>query len=154
MDSYFLLKFIHILSATVLTGTGIGIAFFMWMVCRSHNAQAIKVVARLVVLADWIFTAPAVVVQFISGVLLMQRLGYSYTSPWFITVLSLFIFIGLCWLPVVYIQYRLRSLAHNDNVESPAFFRLMRYWTLLGIPAFSSIIVMFWLMIFKPFAVA
>lgn len=153
MDNYFLLKMVHVLSATILTGTGIGIAFFMFMAHRSKSTEAITVIARLVVHADWVFTAPAVIIQFISGILLMQLLGYSYTSLWFISVLSLFIFIGLCWLPVVYIQYRLRSLAENNNALSTEFYRLMRYWIFLGIPAFISIIVIFWLMIFKPLAV-
>lgn len=153
MDSYFALKMIHILSATILTGTGIGIAFFMFMASRSNNAAAIAVTARLVVLADWVFTAPAVIVQFLSGVLLMQKLGYSFTSQWFITVVSLFIFIGLCWLPVVFIQYRLKAIADSNDPLPSRFFQLMRYWTLLGIPAFTGIIAMFWLMIFKPFPV-
>jgi len=155
MDNYLLLKMIHILSAVVLTGTGAGIAFFMFMVSRTSNVAAIAITARHVVLADWLFTAPAVVVQFVSGVLLMLRLGYSFTSTWFLWVIALFIFIGVCWIPVVFIQYRLRSLANvslTTGVIEPEFISLMRLWTVLGIPAFISILIIFWLMIFKPFS--
>lgn len=156
MDSYLLLKFIHILSAVVIAGTGTGIAFFMFMASRSKSLETIAVTAKTVVLADWIFTAPAVVVQFMSGVFLMIKLGYSFTSIWFLTVLSLFIFIGVCWIPVVVIQYKLKFLA-NSSLENgclnPKFKILMCYWVSLGVPAFISILVIFWLMIFKPLSI-
>ncbi len=156
MDSYLLLKLIHILSAVVITGTGAGIAFFMFMANRSNNPQAIYTTTKHVVLADWIFTAPAVLTQLITGIMLMKKLNYSFSSEWFIWVIGLFILIGICWLPVVRIQYRLRDLAKDsvDNNEvSPEFKRLMRIWTLLGIPAFTAILIIFWLMVFKPFPV-
>lgn len=153
MDNYLLLKMIHILSAVVLTGTGAGIAFFMFMASRTSNVAAIAVTARHVVLADWLFTAPAVVVQLVTGVLLMLRLGYSFTSTWFLWVIALFVFIGACWVPVVFIQYRLKSLANvslSTGVIEPRFITLMKLWTVLGVPAFISILIIFWLMVFKP----
>lgn len=156
MDNYLLLKMIHILSAVVLMGTGAGIAFFMFMASRTANVAAIAITARHVVLADWLFTAPAVVIQLVSGVLLMLKLGYSFTSTWFLWVIALFIFIGACWIPVVFIQYRLKSLANialSTGVLDPNFISLMRLWTVLGIPAFISILIIFWLMVFKPLAV-
>ena len=156
MDSYLILKLIHILSAVVVTGTGAGIAFFMFMVSRSRDVAAIAVTARLVVLADWLFTAPAVATQFVTGILLMNTLGYSFTSTWFLWVMALFFFIGLCWLPVIVIQYRLRTMADTSlstGVLDPEFKKMMRIWTALGVPAFVSILIIFWLMVFKPFPV-
>jgi len=147
---------IHILSAVVVAGTGTGIAFFMFTASRSSNVAAIAVTARHVVLADWIFTAPAVVIQFVTGVLLMMKLGYSFTSTWFFLVIALFIFVGVCWIPVVLIQYKLKALAEsslNTGVLDPSFKKMMRLWTALGVPAFASILVIFWLMVFKPFPV-
>ena len=157
MDSYLLLKLIHILSAVVVAGTGTGIAFFMFMANRSSNVAAIAVTAHHVVLADWVFTTPAVIAQFVSGVLLMLKLGYSFTSIWFLMVISLFIFIGVCWIPVVFIQYRLKALADlslSTGVIEPEFKKMMRLWTAFGVPAFASVLVIFWLMVFKPFSVA
>lgn len=156
MEGYFFLKMVHILSAVVVTGTGAGIAFFMFMASRSTNIAALAVTTRHVVLADWLFTAPAVVIQFVSGVLLMNRLGYSFTSTWFHFVIALFLFIGICWIPVVVIQYRLKALAETSLVSgelNPGFARLMRYWIGLGVPAFGAILIIFWLMVFKPFPV-
>lgn len=156
MDNYLLLKMIHILSAVVVTGTGAGIAFFMFMANRSTNVAAIAVTARHVVMADWVFTTPAVVIQFVSGVLLMMKLGYSFTSTWFLLVIALFIFIGICWVPVVFIQYKLKALAElslKTGVLEPSFMKMMRLWTALGVPAFIAILVIFWLMVFKPFPV-
>ena len=156
MDSYLLLKLIHILSAVIVAGTGTGIAFFMFMATRSSNVAAIAITTRNVVLADWIFTAPAVIAQFVSGILLMIRLGYSFTSMWFYFVITLFLLIGICWVPVIFIQYRLKTLAESSldsGVIDPNFNKMMRLWTALGVPAFISILIIFWLMVFKPFPV-
>ncbi|KGJ96912.1 DUF2269 family protein [Colwellia psychrerythraea] len=157
MEYYLAFKLVHILSAVVVTGTGVGIAFFMFMANRSNNAQAIYITAKHVILADWIFTTPAVITQIITGIILMNLQGYSFSSPWFYWVMGLFVFVGVCWLPVINIQYKLRSLANvsiDTNEVTPEFKSLMRTWTLLGIPAFLAILVIFWLMVFKPFSVA
>lgn len=154
MDSYLVLKLVHILAAVVVTGTGAGIAFFMFMANRSNNAQAIYVITQHVVLGDWLFTTPAVITQITTGLLLMNKLGYSFLSPWFYWVIGLVALIGVCWLPVLRIQYKLRDLAKvaiETNEVSQEFKALMKQWTLLGIPAFGAILVIFWLMVFKPF---
>jgi uncharacterized membrane protein len=156
LDNYLLLKLVHILCAVIIAGTGTGIAFFMYMANRSSNVEAVAVTARNVVLADWLFTAPAVVIQFVTGILLMMRLGYSFTSTWFYLVISLFVFIGACWIPVILIQYKLRTIAESslkEGVLAPGFKKMMRLWTALGIPAFASILLIFWLMVFKPFPI-
>lgn len=153
MEYYQLLKMIHLLSAMVLIGTGSGIAFFMFMANISKDIAALRVTTRHVVLADWLFTAPAVVVQFISGILLMNLLGYSFTSDWFVSVISLFVLIGCCWLPVVAIQYKLRALANADQFNAQQFHYWMRIWTALGIPAFIMIVIILYLMVYKPLSV-
>jgi uncharacterized membrane protein len=156
MDNYLLLKYLHILCAFVLAGTGTGIAFFMLMASRSKNIAVIAHTARYVVLADWLFTTPAAIGQLITGILLMKRLQYSFYSPWFMSVISLFIFIGCCWVPVVFIQYRLKKLANEvetTGVLSKDFYLAMKYWIALGLPAFTGILIMLWLMVFKPLAI-
>jgi len=156
MEHYLILKLIHILAAVVVTGTGAGITFFMFMANRSNNPQAIYVTAQHVILGDWLFTMPAVITQIITGVLLMNVQGYSFYTPWFYWVLGLFSFIGICWLPVLRIQYKLRELAKNSvdlNQVTPEFKSLMKTWMLLGFPAFAAILAIFWLMVFKPFSI-
>jgi len=156
LDSYLILKLVHILSAVVLAGTGIGIAFFMFMANRSRDIHAIAVTARHVVLADWIFTTPAIFLQLVTGIGLMKVLGWSFTSPWFVAVIGLFVFIGACWIPVVFIQYQLREIAKaqlETAVIEARFRQLMQRWTVLGILAFTGIVIMFWLMVMKPLAV-
>jgi len=157
MEYYLTFKLIHILAAVVVTGTGAGIAFFMFMANKSNNPHAIYITAKHVILGDWLFTTPAVIIQIISGIILMKIQGYSFSSPWFYWVLGLFIFIGLCWIPVLKIQYKLRELAKKSlelNEVTPEFRSLMRTWTLLGIPAFTAILAIFWLMVFKPLPLA
>ena len=153
MDSYPLLKLIHLISATLLFGTGLGTAFFLFMANRSANLSAIQTTVRTVVLADWLFTTPAIIIQPVTGYLLMQQLGYAFDSWWFILVASLYLLAGLCWLPVVYIQIRIRTIAGTFSEYSelpPPYHRLIRTWSLLGIPAFSAVLVLFGLMVFKP----
>jgi uncharacterized membrane protein len=111
VSAYFVLKLVHILCAAVLAGTGFGIAFFKWIVDRSGNISAIRIVAEKVVLADWIFTLPAIVVQAVSGVALAHIVGYPLTRGWLFAAICLFCVAGACWVPVVRIQIRLRDLA-------------------------------------------
>jgi uncharacterized membrane protein len=153
MEHYLVLKYFHVLFAFVLVGTGFGIAFFQWMVWRSNNVQAIAVITKTVVLADWIFTFPAVLGQLVTGLLLMQQLHLSLESLWFKCVVALFIFIGSCWVPVVVIQYQLKRLANealSTQQLSTQFYQLMRWWILLGCCAFSAILILVWLMVAKP----
>ncbi|RYY73104.1 MAG: DUF2269 domain-containing protein [Gammaproteobacteria bacterium] len=153
MDNYLLIKYLHILSAFILAGTGVGIAFFMWMATRTKNISVIVITAKHVILADWIFTAPAILVQFITGSLLMEKLQYSFESPWFMSVFSLFVFVGFCWVPVIVLQYRLKKLAIEAEaigILGGNFYRVLKYWVALGIPAFIGILIIVWLMVFKP----
>lgn len=151
---YLTLKWIHILSATVLLGTGAGIAFFMWMAHLTRCPRTIAATARVVVIADTIFTAPAVVVQLLSGLWLTRLLHLPLSTFWVQTALILFFAVGACWLPVVWLQARARNLAQQAAKENcdlpPAYYRTMRVWFWLGWPAFISVIAIFWLMVHKP----
>lgn len=152
MEWYLFLKFIHIISATVLFGTGMGTAFFMLFAYLSKNVATIKYTTRNVVLADWVFTTPAVIIQPLTGIALMIILHYPINSVWFALVMGLYVFIGFCWIPVVFIQYKLRNIANGlaQNEElPPVFHQLMRWWVGLGFLAFSAILVIFWLMVTK-----
>ena len=155
MTSYLLtLKLIHVLGATVLFGTGLGIAFFMWMAHRTQDAAVIAHTASVVVVADAVFTATAVIVQPVSGAFLAHAIGYSLWDSWIVTSLALYALIGACWLPVVWIQAKLRDLAgeaaRNGAPLSMRYHRLFRIWFVLGWPAFIGVIAIFILMIVKP----
>ena len=153
-DIILALKLIHVLGAAMLFGTGLGIAYFMWMAHRTHDAAMIAGTARIVVIADSIFTASAVIVQPVSGALLAWTLGYRLGEPWIIASLALYVLVGLCWLPVVWIQLQLRNLAVAAAREGRAlperYHRLFRVWFWLGWPAFLGVLAIFALMIFKP----
>ena len=125
MSLYFALKMIHILSGAVLFGTGAGIAFFMLRAHATRDARTVAEVGRIVVLADFVFTASAVVVQPISGLGLIHLQGWSLTSPWLLAAYGLYVLVGLCWLPVVWIQYRMMKLA-EPLVVRPGLARLRR----------------------------
>jgi len=154
MTSYYILKTIHIISSTILFGTGLGSAFYFW---RAHCASELShryFAAKNVVIADFIFTTPAVIIQPISGFGLMAIMGYPMNSPWIVLSLVLYILIGVCWLPVVWLQIRMRDmLAHaieNTSELPPSYNRYYLWWYCLGWPAFIMVIVIFGLMTFKP----
>lgn len=151
---YLLLKTIHILSSTVLFGTGIGTAFQMWKTHRDGDVRAIAAVNRNVVIADWLFTTPAVIVQPLTGWLLLQAAGFDPMTPWLVLSYALYLLAGLCWVPVVFIQLKLRDLAQvavRDVTPLDAnYWRLYRTWFWLGWPAFGGLVVVFWLMTAKP----
>lgn len=154
MNTYFLLKTLHVLSSTLLFGTGLGTAFFMWFTHRGGVLPAIATATRLTVRADLWFTAPAVIVQPITGVLLMRELGFGFATPWLQAAIALYGLAGACWLPVVWLQWRAHELAcaaWRTGTPLPAtYYRTMRLWFVLGWPAFLAVIATFWLMVAKP----
>ena len=148
MNLYLWIKLVHILSATVLFGTGMGTAFFMLKAYLSQDDQAMKVTTNTVVMADWIFTTPAVVIQLATGLWLTSKLNIAYDSSWFIAVISLYAVVGFCWIPVVWIQIRIKDLIATGSARDD-YRQLMRVWMALGVPAFGSVIVIFYLMVSK-----
>ena len=154
MNLYFALKFVHIVSAMLLFGTGLGTAFFMWMSHRSGDVAAIATAARITVRADWLFTTPAVIVQPLTGFALMRLGGWAWSTPWLQLALALYLVAGACWLPVVALQLRARTLSAEALRRSaalpPEYHRCMRWWFALGWPAFIAVLAITWLMAAKP----
>jgi len=152
---YFLaLKYVHVIGAAVLLGTGAGIAFFMLVAHLRGNAREIAGVASTVVLADFLFTATAVILQPITGTLLAWEAGYSLFDGWIALSIILYIVTGLFWLPVVWMQMRMRDLAVSAvEAGAPlpqAYHRLFWMWFAFGFPAFAAVLGIFWLMIARP----
>jgi uncharacterized membrane protein len=151
---YLLVKWLHILSATFLFGTGIGSAWYLLLTVVSRNVAAIAAVSRIVVIADWVFTATTMVVQPLTGFYLVHIAGYPLDSRWIVWSVILFVMAGLCWLPVVWLQMRLRDLSAaavaGNTALPPLFWRYFKVWVVLGIPAFFAFLAVFWLMVAKP----
>jgi uncharacterized membrane protein len=154
VSAYFVLKAIHIVSAAVLFGTGLGIAFFKWITDRTGNTSAIRVTSEKVVLADWLFTLPAILVQALTGFALARLLGYPLLHGWLAWSIALFCLAGVCWIPVLWLQVRMRDLARAaecDDVPLGAKYRAYaRLWFWLGVPAFTAVVLLFWIMVAKP----
>jgi uncharacterized membrane protein len=148
------IRLAHVIGATVLLGTGAGIAFFMVVARQTENPVLIAHVSGTVVIADTLFTATAAIFQPITGYLLAKSIGWPLTEGWVFLSLMLYVFTGLFWLPVVWIQIRLRDIARlaaTDNTPlPPQWFRLYRIWFACGFPAFFAVIGIFWLMLMKP----
>jgi uncharacterized membrane protein len=151
---YFGLKFAHVIGAAVLLGTGAGIAFFMLMAHLGGKPAVIAGVARIVVIADFVFTATAVIVQPVTGVLLARLVGYELSEGWIAWSIVLYFVTGAFWLPVVWMQMRMRDLstaAVKQGLPLPAaYHRLFWLWFVFGFPAFGAVLAIFWLMIAKP----
>ena len=154
MDLYATIKTLHILSSTILFGTGIGIAFFMWRSCSTSNIHEKFYAARNTVLADYWFTFPAIIIQPISGFALVHMAGFDSTSLWLTATYVIYLIAGLCWLPVVWIQIQLKNMckeaSENDTELSDRYHKLFKIWFLLGWPAFAGLVAVFYLMVAKP----
>lgn len=161
IGAYAMWKTLHILSATVLFGTGLGIAFFAWFgyrrAMRVEQIDGLRAVLRLTVIADSSFTAPAVAIQLLSGAMLMHFNRWSFLSPWSLTVLGLFALVGALWLPVVVLQLQLSreaQAAASLDALSDRFHRRFKVWFVLGVPAFVGVVILFLLMVAKPLSLA
>jgi uncharacterized membrane protein len=152
--TYQILKYLHVIGATVILGTGSGIAFFMLMAHLSRDAVFIARTAAVVVWADFLFTATAVVLQPLTGYLLLRATGTPIFAGWVLVSLVLYGIAGAFWLPVVWIQIRMRDLAADAALKKaplPAtYYGLFRLWFAFGFPGFGSVLMIIWLMIDKP----
>jgi len=152
---YLIFKWLHILSSTFLFGTGIGSAYYMLFTSISRDVRAIAVVSRQVVLADWIFTTSTIIIQPLTGLYLIHLAAIPLTSKWIIWSFGLYFVAGACWLPVVWIQLKMRDMAQQAAAQGATtlpeqYWRYLRIWIGLGIPAFFALVVVFWLMVAKP----
>ena len=151
---YLLLKWIHIISSTIIFGTGIGSAFYMFMANRRKDISVIYFATRHVVIADWIFTTPSVIIQLIIGIALVNVMGYELFDGWVLWALILYFFAGACWLPVVWMQIKMCHMAkealNNGTELTSRYWKMDRWWIILGSLAFPAIVVVFWLMVYKP----
>jgi uncharacterized membrane protein len=152
--TYLLVKWLHILSSTVLFGTGLGSAYYMFFACRTRDPHIAAAVIRRVVIADWTFTTPTVVLQPATGLWLMYLAGFPLSTPWILWSFGLYLLAGAAWLPVVWMQIRMREIAiaaaRADTGLPASFWRLLRAWAALGIVAFAALVVVFYLMVAKP----
>jgi len=153
-DYYLLIKTVHIISSTVLFGTGLGTAFFMFWAHRIGDIHAKAYAARTTVLADFLFTTPAVIIQPLTGLMLVDILNYEYFEHWLMATYFLYLIAGACWLPVVWIQMQLKKMAIDavaSGTELPARYnKLFTIWFSLGWPAFIALVIVFFLMVYKP----
>ena len=154
MDPYLTARWLHILSSTVLFGTGIGTAFQMVWAMHTGRVETIHSVVCGVVIADWIFTTPAGIIQPLTGLWLIHLAGYALTEPWLLATYALYVLAFLCWAPVVVLQLKIRDLAAEalrTNTPLPQQAqKLYRIWVALGVPAFTALVTVFWLMVNRP----
>jgi len=151
---YLIAKYIHIVSSSLLFGTGLGSAFYKWRADRAGDTASIAFTNRNVVTADWWFTTPSIIIQPLSGIAMILLAGFAWTSPWLLASIALYVIAGACWVPVVKLQVQMRDIADRALAEgtelSSQYTIKARQWFWLGIPAFAAIMVVFYLMIAKP----
>ena len=151
---YLIAKWLHILTSTILFGTGIGTAFYLFAISLGRDARQVATISRYVVIGDWLFTAPTVALQPLTGLWLMRVMGLGFEGRWLAWSLALYVFAIACWLPVVWLQIRMRDVAaaaaRGGDVLPPGYWRLFRWWTALGVPALFAFLAIFWLMVAKP----
>jgi uncharacterized membrane protein len=155
--SYLTVKWLHILSSTFLFGTGLGSAFYMFFTSLTRDVRATAVVVRYVVVADWVFTTPTILLQPLTGFYLIHLAGFPIGSPWIAWSIALYLLAGAAWLPVVWMQMRMRDMAQAAVRQGatelpPLYWTYLWRWVALGIVAFLALVVVFYLMVAKPMA--
>jgi uncharacterized membrane protein len=151
---YLVVKWLHILSSTLLFGTGLGSAFYMFFASLTRDTRVIATVVRYVVIADFAFTTPTIILQPLTGVYLIHLAGFPYTSTWIAASVALYLLAGACWLPVVWMQIKMRDMAQSAMVSGtqlpPRYWTFLKWWVALGIVAFGALVAVFYLMVAKP----
>jgi uncharacterized membrane protein len=151
---YIIVKWLHVLSSTLLFGTGLGSAFYMFFTSLTRDAHAVARVVRLVVVADWSFTTPTIIIQPLTGLYLLHLMGLPLTSKWIMWSIGLYFLAGACWLPVVWMQIKMRDMAIAADAAKtelpPKYWQFLRWWTALGVVAFLALVYVFYLMVAKP----
>ena len=152
--SYLTFKTLHVFSMVLLFGTGLGSAFYKFMADQSGDVRSMMTTNRHVVLADWLFTTPTIIIQPATGYFMLSQANFPLSTPWLLASIILFVIAGACWLPVVVLQIRMRDLtvqAVNNNTALPdIYFRYARIWFWLGVPAFIAMVLIVYLMVYKP----
>jgi uncharacterized membrane protein len=151
---YLVVKWVHIVSSTLLFGTGLGSAFYLFFASRTRDPRVIAVVVRYVVIADWLFTTPTIILQPASGFYLMHKAGFPFSAPWILWSIVLYLVAGAAWLPVVWMQLRMRDMAHEAvatrKLLPDRYWHFLRAWVSLGVVAFVALVIVFFLMVVKP----
>lgn len=152
--TYLVVKWLHILSSTLLFGTGLGSAFYMFFASRTRDPRVVATVVKYVVIADWAFTTPTIIIQPLTGFWLMHIAGFPLNTPWILWSIVLYFVAGAAWLPVVWMQIRMRDMAASaaaSGAQLPElYWRYLRAWVALGVVAFLALVVVFYLMVAKP----
>ncbi len=151
---YLVVKWLHILSSTLLFGTGLGSAFYMFFASLTRDTRVIATVVRYVVIADYAFTTPTIIIQPLTGLYLIHLAGFPLSSKWIVGSFALYFLAGACWLPVVWMQIKMRDMAATataNGTELPQrYWSFLKWWVALGIVAFFSLVIVFYLMVAKP----
>jgi uncharacterized membrane protein len=151
---YLIVKWLHILSSTVLFGTGLGSAFYMFFTSLSRDARVIATVVRYVVIADYAFTTPTIIIQPLTGLYLIHLAGFPLSSTWIVVSIALYFLAGAAWLPVVWMQIKMRDMASaaaTNGAQLPQrYWNFLKWWVALGVVAFAALVIVFYLMVAKP----
>ncbi len=151
---YLVVKWLHILSSTLLFGTGLGSAFYMFFASLTRDPRVVATVVRYVVIADYAFTTPTIIIQPVTGLYLIHLAGFPLSSTWIAASIALYFLAGACWLPVVWMQIKMRDMAQVANANGtelpPRYWAFLKWWVALGIVAFLALVVVFYLMVAKP----
>lgn len=151
---YLVVKWLHILSSTLLFGTGLGSAFYMFFTSLTRDARVVATVVRYVVVADYAFTTPTIIIQPLTGFYLIHLAGFPLSSTWIVVSIALYFLAGAAWLPVVWVQIKMRDMASaaaaNGTQLPERYWTFLKWWVALGIVAFASLVIVFYLMVAKP----
>ncbi len=149
----FLLKWVHIVSSTLLFGAALGSSIHYWLAHTTQEVRTIASVMRTVVAMDWWVVTTTGLIQPASGILLVQANGHSFSEPWLLVTYALYTIVSLIWFYVAWLQIRCRNMARAASTWDALpieYHRSMQRWLWCAGTAFVLALVIFWLMVSKP----
>ncbi|RIH89322.1 DUF2269 family protein [Calidithermus roseus] len=151
MDSYLLLKSLHVLGAVIFLGNILVTALWKVLADRTQNPAIVAYAQRLVTVTDFAFTALGVGLIIVTGELMAGRWEGAAWVGW---GRALFVASGVIWLvaliPIQIAQARMaRAFAQQASIPA-SYWRLAKLWGVFGIIATALPLLNLYFMVFKP----
>ena len=155
VNTYLLLKSLHILGAVIFLGNIIVTGWWKVMADRTRNPAVIAFAQRQVTLTDYIFTGGGVVLILATGLGNAILLNMDFLSiKWLSWGFWLFNISGIIWItvliPVQIKQAKIaRQFAKGGNIPE-RYWKLGRLWIVFGTLATVIPLANLYWMVFKP----
>ncbi|MDQ0115862.1 DUF2269 family protein [Paenibacillus harenae] len=147
---------LHLLGVLLMAGNIITAAFWKIRADLAGNPIVIHQAAKNVMIADYAFTIPGLVMIIVSGGAMASESGVTWTGiNWLTLSLILLSVTGIIWLAILIPLQRKMIRSSADGIKtgtiSAEYRRASRQWAIYGVAATLLPIIILYLMVMKGF---